>query len=64
MSLVSNAELREKLDAKQDAKVIKWLNDNRIRWTRDAKGRAVTTIEAINQALLRNAEDEDEVSFG
>lgn len=61
--LISNAELREKLDAKQDAKVIKWLNDNRVRWTRDAKGRAVTTIEAINQALLKKA-DEDEVSFG
>lgn len=27
MSLVSNAELREKLDAKQDAKVIQWLNN-------------------------------------
>lgn len=60
--LVSNAELREKVDAKQDDKIIKWLNDNRIRWTRDAKKRPITTTEAINQALLKTA-DSEEVDF-
>lgn len=60
--LVSNAELREKLDIHQDTKLIKWLNANRIQWVRDGKKRPITTTEAINQALLEKRET-DEVSF-
>jgi len=62
VSIISHTELRDKIGAKQDAKVIKWLNDNRIRWTRDAKGKPITTSEAVNAALLRKS-DESEVSF-
>ena len=35
--LLSNEELRKKLGAKQERQVIKWLNENRVKWWKDAK---------------------------
>ena len=33
MSLLSNQELREKLDGRQNRHIVKWLQDHRIRFT-------------------------------
>lgn len=59
--LLSNAELKAKLNAAQNQQVIKWLNTRRIPWDRDAKGNPITTLNAIEKYLLK--ETEEEVSF-
>ena len=59
--LISNAELKSKLGTKQDAQVIKWLNENHVKWLRDKNRRPITTISAIERVLFK--ESGDEVSF-
>jgi hypothetical protein len=59
-TLISYDELRAFLNASQECQVIKWLNDRRIRWDRDAKKRPITTLSAIEKYLFKeNAEDVD-----
>ena len=53
MSLLSNQELREKLDGKQNRHIVKWLQDHRIRFTYDCKRRPITTLSAIDRVLFR-----------
>jgi hypothetical protein len=59
--LISNQELKEKLNCRQDGKVIKWLNDNRIQWVYDAKRKPITTLGAIERHLFK--ESGEEVDF-
>ena len=53
MSLLSNQELRDKLEEKQNSRVVKWLQDHRIRFTYDCKRRPITTLSAIDRVLFR-----------
>jgi hypothetical protein len=59
--LLSNAELRTKLNCGQDAQIIKWLNERRIKWDKDTKKRPITTLSAIERYLLK--ENTSEVDF-
>jgi hypothetical protein len=59
--IVSNAELKEKLNCKQDAQVIRWLNTRGIRWDYDTKGRPITTLRQIEKFL--DKETAGEVDF-
>lgn len=59
--LLSNSELREKLNCAQDKPLIKWLNDNRIKWLYDTKHKPITTLEAIERHLFK--ESDNEVDF-
>jgi len=59
--ILSNAELRAKLDTQQEPKVRKWLNDRNIAWDKDAKGKAMTTLSAIEEHLFKKSSEE--VSF-
>ena len=61
MSLISNQELKEKLNCKQDAKLIKWLNDRHIKWDYDTKHKPITTLSAIERHLFK--EPDNEVDF-
>ena len=60
--LLSNEELRSKLDEKQNSRVVKWLQENRIRFLYDHKRRPITTLSAIERVLL-NEQRTDEVDF-
>ena len=60
--LLSNEELREKAKAHQEKSLVKWLNENRIKWIRDRRGRAITTVSAIEKVLFQEGDD-DEVEF-
>lgn len=53
--LISNVELKEKLNCGQDAKLIRWLEERRIKWDKDTKGRPFTTLSAIEQYLFKTA---------
>jgi hypothetical protein len=57
-ALLSNQELKSKLDCKQDSKVIKWLNDNSIQWVYDAKRKPITTLAAIERHLFKDINEE------
>lgn len=57
--LLSNDELKAKIGASQERQVIKWLNENRIRWWKDAQKRAITTIGEIE----RSQKTTEEVDF-
>jgi hypothetical protein len=59
--LLSNKELREKLNAKQDKAVIAWLNKHRVKWWRDTKKHPITTVGEIERAQV--AAESEEVSF-
>jgi exonuclease V gamma subunit len=59
--LLSNTQLRDKLNSKQDAQIIRWLNERGIRWDRDTKGRPVTTLGQIEKHLEK--ETHAEVDF-
>lgn len=59
--LLSNAELKEKVDIHQEPKLRKWLNANRVQWMKDGKDRAITTLSAIEKVLFK--ESENEVDF-
>jgi len=59
--LLSNTQLREKLNSKQDAQIIRWLNERGIRWDKDTKGRPVTTLGQIEKYLEK--ETHAEVDF-
>ena len=61
--LLSNAELRAKIDVHQDKSLIRWLNANRVRWIRDKKGRPITTLAAIEKVLFKQQRGDDEVDF-
>ena len=60
-ALLSNDELKTKLNAKQDAQVIKWLNKRGIPWDRDAKNHPITTLSAIDKHI--NKESAEKVDF-
>lgn len=60
-ALISYDELRAFLNASQECQVIKWLNDRRIKWDRDAKKRPITTLSAIERHLFQ--ENTQEVDF-
>ena len=60
--LLSNKELRDKLEEKQNSRVVKWLQENRIRFTYDLKRRPITTLSAIERVLF-NEQSTDEVDF-
>lgn len=55
---MSSDELKEKLGERQTRMVVKWLNENRIPWMKDRKGRPITTLSAIEKVLMREAEEE------
>lgn len=59
--LISNSELKQKLDCGQDKQVIKWLNANRVKWWRDAKKRPITTVGEIEKSA--ELKDDEEVEF-
>ena len=59
--IVSNSELKEKLDTAQESKLIRWLNERQIEWDRDAKGHVFTTLSAIERHLFK--ESGEEVDF-
>jgi len=61
MSLISNQELKEKLNCKQDKLLIKWLNDRHIKWDYDTKRKPITTLGAIERHLFK--ESQGEVDF-
>lgn len=62
-ALLSNEELREKVNVYQDKPLIKWLNANRVKWMKDQKGRPITTIGAIERVLFADNDGEEEVDF-
>lgn len=45
--LLSNQQLREWLNIKQNSALIRWLNDNQVTWWLDGKRRPVTTLEDV-----------------
>lgn len=45
--LLSNQQLREWLNIKQNSALIRWLNDNQVAWWLDGKRRPVTTLEDV-----------------
>lgn len=57
---LSNANIREYLDTKQNNVIIRWLNDRRIPWTIDTKGRPIMTLAAIEGHLFGIERDRDE----
>ena len=59
--LLSNEELREKVNAHQERTLVRWLNEHRIPWIKDRQGRAITTLSAIEKVLF--AESDEEVDF-
>jgi hypothetical protein len=60
--LLSNDDLRAKLGEKQNQRVIRWLQENRIQFLYDAKRRPITTLSAIERVLM-NRQATDEVDF-
>lgn len=59
--LISNKQLKKKLDTRQDAQIIKWLNERHIKWDRDTKKKPITTQAAIDSHILK--ETSSEVDF-
>jgi hypothetical protein len=49
--LVAFPQLQEYAGRKRPQDVVRWLNDRRIAWTTDGKGRPVTTLTQIDKAL-------------
>lgn len=62
--LVSLEQLRQWLDYKQQAHVIRWLDENGVRWTTGRDGQPVTTCTQINAALgMRDEGPSQDVQF-
>ena len=59
--VLSTEQLRAKVGVRQDKPLIRWLNENRVSWMKDAAGRPITTIAAIERVLF--AESSEEVDF-
>lgn len=59
--LLSNEELKEKVNAGQERMLVRWLNEHRIPWMKDRQGRAITTLSAIEKVLFE--ETSEEVDF-
>lgn len=58
--LISNRELKEKLNVKQEAALRRLLRQHGIPFLHDAKGRIVTTVSAFEKRMF---EDSQEVGF-
>lgn len=61
--LLNQKQLFEYSECGQKATLIDWLRENGIRYTLTRKGRVVSTLQQINNALAEN-DDEDDYEFG
>ena len=55
--LLSNEELKEKVKIRQDTKLKRWLNENRIYFWLDGKKRPITTVGEIERSKPENRKD-------
>ncbi len=60
--LISNTELKEKLNCRQDTKLVKWLRKHSVPYVEDAKGKPCTTLGELERALFHEV-DPDEVEL-
>jgi hypothetical protein len=58
--ILSNADLKDKLNCKQDKPLIDWLNKHRVKWTEDTKGKPITTLAEFEQGLFGTVSTEPE----
>ena len=62
--LVTLDRLKTWLGYEKRGAVVRWLNENRVRWLPGKDGRPVTTVSAINAALSRDVDgDLDDIDF-
>lgn len=54
--LLSNDELKAKIGASQERQLVKWLNENRIRWWKDCNGEAIAMSGCVDGALAYERE--------
>ena len=60
--LISNQELKEKLNCAHEPVLIKWLNQHGVPWVFDAKKKACTTLGELEKAVFHES-DPDEVEL-
>lgn len=63
VSLISFKELAEKIDTRKVAAVKAWCARNRVPWFPDSKGRPMTTSTALDRALFRGKDEENEIDW-
>lgn len=56
--LLTSEQLSEWAACKQRARLIRWLNENRIAYRLNAKGEPVSTLKAVNDSLSGELDDE------
>lgn len=50
-NLLTHEDLKDWANIRSKAKLTRWLNENRVAYTFDAKGRPITTLDQLNKAL-------------
>jgi hypothetical protein len=56
--MLSNEELKAKLQIGQDAKLRRWLQENRVPWTTDGQGRPITSESLLSEAIRQKSQGE------